>query len=314
MNILNKISVGVLGLAIVLGIPNAAFAATAVNLGTAQSYAVLAGSTITNTGSSVINGDLGLSPGTSVTGFPPGTVNGTQHITDAAAAQAQTDLITAYNAASGQTGGVTISGDLGGRTLTPGVYNSSSSMGLTGTLTLDGQGDPNAVFVFQAGSTLTTASASNVVLTNSAQACNVFWQVGASATLGTNSNFVGSIMTLTSITVTTGASISGRVLARNGAVTLDTNTITRPVCAAAVVTPTPEPTPTPTPTPVVTPPPVVPAPVAVAPTLTPIVPGLPNTGVNPNSQTFPWQASLMLTAGLALAGVVLKRKQKFSGR
>jgi Protein of unknown function (DUF3494). len=216
-----------LALVVTLGLASSARAAAPVPLRTADSFAVLAGSAVSNTGPTVVNGDLGLSPGTSVTGFPPGTVHGTQHVTDAVAAQAQTDLTTAYNDAAGRAPTGTVSGDLGGRRLTSGVYRSASSLGLTGALTLDAQGNPNAVFIFQAGSTLTTASASSVNLVNGAQACNVFWQVGSSATLGTASTFRGNILALTSITVTTGARVDGRVLARNAAVTLDTNTITR---------------------------------------------------------------------------------------
>ncbi|MEP7025013.1 MAG: ice-binding family protein [Actinomycetota bacterium] len=199
-------------------------------LGTASTFAVLAGTTVTNTGTSTVNGDLGLSPGISVTGFPPGTVNGTQHISDATAAAAQTDLTTAYSNAAGQaptTSGLSAIG--GGPALTPGVYNASSSLGVSGTVTLDGQGDPNAVFIFQIGSMLTTASGSAISLTNGAQACNVFWQVG-SATLGTGSAFVGSILALTSITITTGNTIVGRVLALNGAVTLDDDTVSARSC------------------------------------------------------------------------------------
>ncbi len=234
---------GLLLLVLSLAFASSARAATAVPLGTAEPFAVLAGSAVTNTGPTVVNGDLGLSPGTAVTGFPPGTVNGSQHVTDAVALQAQTDLTTAYNNAAGQAPTGTVSADLGGQRLAPGVYRSASSLGLTGALTLDAQGNANAVFIFQAGSTLTTASASSVNLVNGAQACNVFWQVGSSATLGTASNFRGSILALTSITVTTGATVDGRVLARNAAVTLDTNTITRSRCA----TPTPTPTATPGP-------------------------------------------------------------------
>ena len=203
----------------------------AVPLGTASSYAVLAGQSVTNTGPSTINGDLGVSPGTAVSGFPPGTVNGTIHSADANSLQAQSDLTTAYNNAAGQAPDASISGDLGGRTLTAGVYKAPSSIGLTGTLTLDAQGDPNAVFIFQIGSTLTTASASRVLLVNGAQPCNVYWQVGSSATLGTASTFVGNILALTSITVTTNTTIDGRALARNGSVTLDSDTITRETCA-----------------------------------------------------------------------------------
>ncbi|MFJ4800280.1 ice-binding family protein [Streptomyces murinus] len=191
----------------------------------------MAGSAVTNTGPSVITGDLGVSPGTAISGFPPGLVNGAQHSADAVAAQAQTDLVTAFNDAAGQATDGALPADAGGLTLVPGVYTASSTLGLTGTLTLDAQGDPNAVWVFQVGSGLTTASSSQVLLTNGASPCNVFWQVGSSATLGTDSTFVGNILALTSISATTGATIDGRALARNGAVTLDTNTITRPQCA-----------------------------------------------------------------------------------
>jgi hypothetical protein len=215
-------------------------AATAVPLGTTTTFAVLGGSTVTNTGTSVITGDLGLSPGTSISGFPPGVLNGTVHATDAVATQAQADLVTAYNSAAAEAPTATVSADLGGQRLTPGVYHSASTLGLTGALTLDAGGNPNAVFVFQAEtSTLTTASASAVNLVNGAQACNVFWQVGSSATLGTDSSFVGTIIAAQSITVTTSVTILGRVLAQNGAVTLDTDTITTPTCAATTATTTP---------------------------------------------------------------------------
>jgi hypothetical protein len=211
-------------------------AQTPVDLGAADSFSVLAGTTVTNTGATVIGLDLGLSPGSAVTGFPPGTVSGTVHAADAAAAQAQADLTAAYDDAAARTPSTTVAGDIGGQTLTPGVYNSTSSLGITGTLTLDGQGDPNAVFIIQMGSTLTTASASTVNLINGAQACNVFWQVGSSATLGTNSTLRGDILALTSITVTTGVRIIGRALARNGAVTLDTNDIAGGTCAPGALT------------------------------------------------------------------------------
>ncbi|HXJ41066.1 MAG TPA: ice-binding family protein, partial [Bryobacteraceae bacterium] len=224
-----------------LMVENAAAQQAPVPLRTASAYGVLAGSTITNTGATTINGDVGLSPGTAVTGFPPGTVVGTTR-TAAAAAPAQAGLVTAYNDAAGRTPVTTVATELGGQTLVAGVYNSAAgTFGITGILTLDGQNDANAVFIFQAASTLTTAAgapgnpASQVVLINGAQPCNIFWQVGSSATLGTYSVFQGSILALTSITVTTGATINGRVLARNGAVTLDTNTITTSVCAAPPV-------------------------------------------------------------------------------
>jgi hypothetical protein len=220
----------------------AAFATSAraasVGLGTADSFSVLGGSTVTNTGPSVLTGDLGVSPGTAITGFPPGTVNGATHANDAVAGQAQSDLTTAYNDAAGRSSTSTVSGDLAGRTLSPGVYTSASSLGLSGDLTLNANGDPNAVFVFQAGSTLTTASGSRVLLTGGAQACNVFWQVGSSATIGTSTAFTGNILALTSISLTTGATLDGRALARNGAVTLDTNTVTRATCSTTSATTT----------------------------------------------------------------------------
>ncbi len=183
---------------------------TAVGLGTADGYGVLGGQTVTNTGPTVVTGDLGVSPGAAVTGFPPGLVLGAIHAADAQALQAQTDVTTAYDNAAGQAADASIAGDLGGLTLVAGVYHASSSIGLTGTLTLDAQGDPNAVFIFQVGSTLTTASASGVSLINGAQSCNVFWQVGSSAVLGTATTFVGNILALTSVSANTGATAGPR--------------------------------------------------------------------------------------------------------
>jgi ice-binding like protein/exosortase sorting signal-containing protein len=193
-----------------------------------SSFAVLGGSTVTNTGPTIVTGDLGVSPGSAVTGFPPGIVTGgTIHAADAVAAQAQTELTTVYNNLANAACNTVLTGqDLGGMTLTPGVYCFASSAQLTGTLTLDAQGNPNAVFLFQMGSTLTTASASSVLLINGASSCGVFWQVGSSATLGTGTVLAGNIVALTSITLNTGASVSGRALARNGAVTLDNNQVT----------------------------------------------------------------------------------------
>jgi type VI secretion system secreted protein VgrG len=214
----------------------AAAAAGAVPLGTATSFAVLAGAGITNTGPTTVTGDLGTYPTTTMTGTASITISGTNHAGDSVTQGAKTDLVTAYNTAAGEGPTSPIAADLGGQTLGPGVYNSASSIGLTGTLTLDAHGNPDAKFVFQAGSTLTTASASQVQLVNGAQACNVYWQVGSSATLGTGSSFRGSILALTSITATTGATVRGRLLARNGAVTLDTNTITRPACSTQSTT------------------------------------------------------------------------------
>ncbi len=218
--------------------------AGAIDLGTAGNFAVLAGTTVTNTGPTVVNGgDVGVSPGTAITGFPPGTIAPpyTTHAADAVAAQAQNDLTTAYNTAAGLVPNQNLTGtDLGGLTLTPGVYFFSSSAQLTGTLTLNDQGNPNAQFVFQIGSTLTTASNSSVVTINggSMPGCDVFWQVGSSATLGTGTAFEGHILALTSITMTTGATIlDGSALARNGAVTLDDNTITNCISSASVPEP-----------------------------------------------------------------------------
>jgi ice-binding like protein len=209
-------------------------AATSVGLGTADSFAVLAGSGVTNTGPSVINGDLGTSPTPAVTGFggaPNGTVNGSIHQADALAGQAKDDLTTAYNNAAGQGPANTLATELGGQTLTPGVYNSASgTFGITGTLTLNAQGNPDAVFIFKMASTLITASASRVSLVNGAQPCHLFWQVGSSATLGTSSAFAGNILALESISLNSGVAVSGRLLARNGAVTLINDTITRVDC------------------------------------------------------------------------------------
>jgi len=206
---------------------NEALAQTAPALGGAQSFAVLGSSTVTNTGSSVISGDVGASPGGSITGFPPGVVvNGAIHAGNATALAARTSAMAAYTTLAGQPCTQDLSGqDLGGLTLTPGVYCFSSTAQLTGTLTLNAQGNPSAVFVFKIGSALTTASGSRVLVTNGGSLCNLFWQVGSSATLGTATSFAGNIIALSSVTVTTGASLSGRALALNGAVTLDTNSI-----------------------------------------------------------------------------------------
>ena len=229
-----------------IALAGTAGAATSVPLGSTDAFAVLAGTTVTNTGPTVLNGDLGVSPGNACTGFPapctgggPGVVNGTIHAGDAVAGQAQVDLTAAYNNAAGQPVTATIPTQLGGTTLGPGVYDSAAGdFNITGTLTLDGQGDPNAIFIFKTASTLVTqAGNSQVNLINGAQSCNVFWQVGSSATLGTNTLFSGNVLALTSITATTGATIDGRLLARNGAVTLDSNTVTRAVCAAPAAVP-----------------------------------------------------------------------------
>jgi hypothetical protein len=206
-------------------------AQTPVVLGTAGSFAVLAGSTVTSTGNTVVNGNLGVSPSCAVTGFGPGIViNGTINACNAVAATAQNDLTTAYvNASLRACPGPPLPGNIGGTVISPGVYCSASSVGITGTVTLNGNGNPNAVFIFQIGSTLTTAANnSNVNLIGGAQASNVFWQVGSSATLGTITIFNGTIMALASITVNTGAVLNGRALARNAAVTLQGNAMTVP--------------------------------------------------------------------------------------
>lgn len=201
-----------------------------VVLGTAGAFAVLAGSTVTNTGPTSVTGDLGVSPSSAVTGFPPGILVGTQHAGDPTAAAAIADLTTAYNDAAGRTlCAVTVAGNLGGMTLAPGLYTSTSSLGITsGDLTLDAQGDADAVFIFKMASTLTTTSGRQVILAGGAKAENVYWQVGTSATLGTTSKFSGTIMADQAISLNTGATVDGRVLARIAAVTLSSNTIVKP--------------------------------------------------------------------------------------
>jgi len=200
------------------------------SMGAAGTFEVLAATGITNTGASTIVGDIGVSPAGAISGIPGGQpTGGSAHTNDPTAAAAQAALTVAYNDLAGRACNVPLTGtDLGGRTLSANVYCFSTSAQLTGTLTLDGQGSSNAVFVFQIGSTLTTATNAAVVLANGAQARNVFWQVGSSATIGTGTAFAGNILALTSITVNTNASMSGRALARNGAVTLDTNALALP--------------------------------------------------------------------------------------
>lgn len=202
-------------------------------LGSAGNFAILAGSTVTNTGPTVINGDLGVHPGSAVTGFPPGIINGATHAGDNDAAQAKNALLAAYNDGAARLGANVLPGNLGGLTFTPGLYKNSSSTGITGTgpqgiLTLDAQGDPNAVFIFQMGSSLTTDPGTSIVLAGGAKAANIYWQVGSSATLGTTSAFKGNILADQSITLNTGATLDGRALTRIGAVSLDASTVTRP--------------------------------------------------------------------------------------
>lgn len=208
-----------------------------VVLNTAGNFAVLGASTVTNTGNTLVNGNVGTFAGTAVTGFPPGVVTGgTIHAGDAVAGQAQGDLTNAYNDAAGRGCGTTLSADIGGAILLPGVYctaaasGPASAVGITGILTLNGNGNPNAVFIFQIGSTLNTAAENSMIrLIGGAQASNVFWQVGSSATLGTHTSMSGNIMAQASVTLTTGAVLNGRALARTGAVTLDTNSVSLPV-------------------------------------------------------------------------------------
>jgi hypothetical protein len=225
------LAAGALLVAMVLATTASAAPAT-VGLGTAASFSVLGGSTVTNTGPTTMFGDLGLSPGSSVTGAPH--VLGATHVDDAVAIEAKTNLTTAYNDAAGRPTEGSAGTDLSGQTFTAGVRTASSSLLLSsGSVTLDAQGDPNAVFIFQVGSTLITGSNTTVALVNGAQACNVFWQVGSSATLGTGTRFVGTVMAAETITANTAATIHGRLLAQTAAVNLDTNTITTSNCASS---------------------------------------------------------------------------------
>ena len=201
-----------------------------VVLGAAGAFVALAGSTVTNTGPTSLTGDLGVSPGSSVTGFPPGNVVGTQHVTDPTAAAAEFDLTVAYNDAAGRTlCPVSVAGNIGGQTLTPGLYKSTGSLSISsGDLTLDAQGDSDAVFIFQIASTLDTTSGRQVVLSGGAKSTNVFWQVGTSATLGSTTAFQGTIMADQAITLNTGATLNGRALARIASVNFDSNTVVKP--------------------------------------------------------------------------------------
>ena len=253
-----------------------------VPLGTTESFAVLAGSTVTNTGPTTIIGDVGLFPGTAITGKASIVLTGTYHQTDAVAQGAKDDLVTAYNNAAGRPGPTLIATELGGKTLYPGVYYSASgTFQITGTLTLDAQGNDENVFIFLTDSTLVTASQSVVRVINGARFCRIFWKVGSSATLGTYSLFRGHIFALASITATTGAWIQGQLLAQTGAVTLDSNTIINGECTNTT-------------------PPYVP------PTFPPTSPtSLPPTGDNTTGMTTP--GFLIISAGVALilAGVFL---------
>jgi hypothetical protein len=211
-------------------IPEQTTVQTAISLNGASSFAILAGSEVTNTGATVITGDIGLSPGTSIGGFPPGILNGTQHINDAIANQAKLDITDAYNDAASRTcpDVVTLSGNIGGLTLTPGLYFSTSSLAISsGDLTLDAQGDASAVFIIQIASTFTTTSGRQVILSGGALASNIFWNVGSSATFGTTSVIKGTVLATESITFNTGATLDGKALTRIGGITLEGNTIVK---------------------------------------------------------------------------------------
>jgi Ice-binding-like len=285
-------------LAMFIAMQPAFAAATAPGLGTAASFGVLAGTRVTNVGMTTISGDLGVYPGTAVTGFPPGKLTGTVYTATGpgtVARGAQADLTTAYNNAAGQAPTASIPASIGSAgidtaQLVPGVYNASSSLEVSGALTLNAGGNPNAVWIFQVPSALFTDPAgASVVLTNDAQACNVFWQVGSSATLNTGATFQGTIMALTSISVKNGDTITGRALARNGAVTLINDTITVPSCmtttppTTAPPTTAPPTTAPPTTAPPTTTPPTTAPPTTALPTPPVIIPGPTSTATSPGS-------------------------------
>ena len=279
---------------IVLIWPATALAATDPGLATAAPFGVLAGTTVTNTGATVVGGQLGVSPGTAVTGFPPGT-SGPQHVGDAVALQAQTDLTAAYVNAAAQPCPATNNKtgvNLGGQTLVPGVYCQTTAPSLTGTLTLNGSG----IYIFQIGSTLITAPNAVVALIGGAQPCQVFWQVSSSATLDTTTTFVGTIMALTTIGMNNGVTLTGRALARNGAVNLINDQIIQPAaCAVAGPSPTPVATPTATPT--------------ATPGGGGVVPG--STGVPPElGGQFSWLALIGIGAGLGVAALGITRQRR----
>lgn len=276
-----------------------AVAPTTVGLGTAGTFAILAGTpNITDVPVSVIKGNVGLSPASGAgIGLTCSEVTGTIYSVDAAGplpcrvtnpallTTAQNDLKTAYDDAASRTPTSTFSvtdNQLGGKTLNPGVYafghGDTANLTAESPLTLDAKGDPNAVFIFQASSDLVTSSGSVVRIVNGAQSCNIFWQVKSNATLGTNSTFIGNILALSSIAVTTGVTIDGSVLARNGAVTLDQDTITKNTCATVATTPTATTSATPTTS--------SNSPSVLAATTS--TPKLPNTGFNPKGNTLPW--------------------------
>jgi type VI secretion system secreted protein VgrG len=271
-----------------------------VNLATAANYSVIGGQTVTNTGPSVLGLGLAVHPGTAAPGFPPGIVLGATNINDAVALQAQSDLTAAYlDAASRPVEFTQTNPDLVGVTLAPGVYQATAKgpLSLSGQLVLDGQGNPNAVFIFQTDSTLITGSASSIVLLNGASECNIFWQIGSSATLATGSVFVGNILALTSVSVQTGVVVHGRALARNGAVTLDTDTFSVPDCTPATLLAAPATT-----VPVTTATTVAPAATVPVPNVT-----LPRTGTRDVASTSTVGGFALV---LGLAAIVLARRRR----
>lgn len=214
-----------------------------VNLGTAENFGVMGGSAITNTGTTTITGNVGVAPGTSITGLPPVGVSGTIHINNGVAGQAQSDLTTAYVDAANRPS-TSIAADLAGANLVSGVYsNGALGLATNGTLILDGQGNADSVWIFQSGSDLIIGNDTSIMLINGAEACRIFWQVTSSATIGTGASFQGTILALSSITANTNATVMGRLLARNGAVTLDTNTIVAAICDTVIPDPDPGVTP-----------------------------------------------------------------------
>ena len=250
-------------------------ASAQITLGTAASYGVLGASTVTNTGDTTINGNLGVSPGTSSTGFPPGIVIGEQHFADGPANQAQLDANNAFNAINAQARTATLTGqDLGGQTLVAGTYFFATSAQLTGQLTLDGGNNPNSQFLFQIGTTLNTATAASIVLINGAQACNVFYAVGSSATLGTGTTFIGNVIAQQAVTANTGATVSGGLYALVAAVTLDDNDITRQICLPPQSTSTSQP-------PATQPDTTVPPTTTITPTVTTAPETQPGTTISP---------------------------------
>ena len=304
VRVARRMSVGVASVAalgLLVALPGSAqAAATPIPLGNADPFVVLAGQTITNTGTTTITGDIGISPGSSLTGGPPLMIlNGTSHVADPVALGAQAALGTAFDNAAGQTPATAIPSELGGSTLVPGIY-SSGVFTITNTLTLDAGNDPNAVFVFQSAATLIAAAGSHVNLINGASPCNVFWLVRSSATLNTTADFSGNILALTDVHLRTGATLQGRALARNGEVTLDANTITRQTCQ---VSPTPTPTATATATPLPTAlPTALPTVISPSPQVTVIPTGAVSTG--DGSTSGGGANPLALLAGvLAFAGI-----------